>query len=79
MPLAAKCLGAGGGDPAGRRDAGIVAEREIFGDRLGQDEALRLAILGHEDNAVIEGVSRSREIEDVAVDLDPPGGDRIRA
>ena len=79
MPFAAKSKGASGGDPAGRRDAGIVPEREIFGDRLWQDEALRLAVLGNEDNPVIEGVARSRKLEDVAVDLDAAGGDRVRA
>ena len=79
MPLRGEVLGARGGDPAGRRDAGIVPERKVLGDRLRQDEALRLAILGNEDDPVIEGVARSRELEDVAVDLDAAGGDRIRA
>ena len=60
MPFAAKRLDAGGGDPAGRRDAGIVAEREIFGDRLRQDQALRLAILGNQHDPVIERVARAR-------------------
>ena len=79
MPFGSEVLGARGSDPAGRRDAGIVSEREVFGDRLRQDEALSLAVLGNEDNPVIECVSRSREIEDVAVDLDQAGGDRICA
>ncbi len=72
-------LGARGRDPAGRRDTRIVAEREIVGDRLGQDEALRLAILRHQHDPVVQRVARPVEPKDIAADLDPAGGDRVGA
>ena len=66
-------------DPAGRRNTLIIAEREIVGDRLRQDEALRFAVLRNQHDPVVKRVARPIEAKDVAADPDAASGDRVGA
>ena len=62
--------GAPAGNPAGRRETLIVAERKIFTDRLPENKPLRLAVFGHKHDAVREGVGGAVEPHDFAVNFD---------